>query len=73
MNHDTSEALRECGRDSQHAALPHHNAFSVTNFGKANVNVGWFAFCNFNTLKTSTVYNYKQTATSTSRGTKYVS
>jgi hypothetical protein len=45
---------RECGRDSQHPALPHHT-FSVTIFGKANVNVGWFAVCNFNTLKTITV------------------
>ena len=73
MNHDTSEALRECGRDSQHATLPHHNTFSVTIFGKANVNVCWFAVCSFNTLKTSTVQNYKQTATSASQGTKSVS
>ena len=55
MNHSTSEALRECERDSKHAALPHNNTFSVTIFGKANVNNGWFAVCNFNTLKTNTV------------------
>jgi hypothetical protein len=73
VNHDTSEALRECGRDSQHAALPHHNAFSETIFGKANVNVGWFVVCNFNTLKTSTVYIYRRTATSASQGTQSVS
>ena len=53
MNHDTSEAHRECEKDSQHATLPHHNTFSVTNFGKANVNVGWFAVCYFNSLKIS--------------------
>lgn len=58
MNHDTSKAHRECRKDSQHAALPHHNTFSVTIFGKANENVGWFAVCPFNSLKTSTVLNY---------------